>query len=118
MSEISIDDFQVPEDDVPAVKTAKTKAAPEIKYAWQRKYPKAKLVKIILDENDEIPPTGLFVNINDDSFVIVAGEEVEVPDFLVSHLDNCVKSMPVIDPNTRQVLSYRDRARFTYRVVR
>lgn len=84
---------------------------------WMKTYPKAKPVKIILEENEDIPPTGLFVSINGDAYVIVAGEEVEVPDFVLDHLDNCVISKPRVNPQTRQVTGYRDRARFPYRIV-
>lgn len=94
-----------------------TAPARVIKYAWQKRYPEAKLVKAVFEENPEIPPTGLFVQINGDPFVIVAGEEVEVPDFLLSHMDNAVTGVPVFNPQTAQVIGYRNRTRFPYRVI-
>lgn len=89
----------------------------ETKYAWQKRHPEAKKVKVIFEENTEIPPTGLFIGINDEQFFVVAGEEVEVPDFLLKHMDNAVMGVPVFNPQTQQVIGYRNKTRFPYRVV-
>ena len=91
--------------------------APARKYAWQLHYPEAKAVRVVFEESPEIPPTGLFVQINGDPFVIVAGEEVEVPDFLLTHMDNAVAGNPIINPQTAQVVGFRNKTRFPYRVL-
>ena len=93
------------------------KAVKETKYAWQKRYPEAKAVRVVFEESEEIPPTGLFIQINGDPFVVVAGEEVEVPDFLLAHMDNAVKGVPVMDPSTQQVVGFRNRTRFPYRII-
>lgn len=74
-------------------------------------------VKIMLEENDDIPPTGLFVGVNGVSFLIRPGAEVEVPVGVVEVLRNAVMSMPTVDPQTGQVLGYRDRMRYPFRVI-
>lgn len=103
----------------PKKAVAKKPAEPKApKYAWQRKYPKAKAVTVVFEETDEIPPTGQFISINGDAFVIVPGEEVTVPDFLLAHVDNCISGKPVVNPQTRKVVSYRNRSRFPYRIIR
>jgi hypothetical protein len=72
---------------------------------------------IILEENDDIPPTGLFLGHNGVGFLIVAGEPVSVPAHVLGVLDSAVQSMPVIDPTTKRVIGHRERMRFPYRRV-
>jgi hypothetical protein len=72
--------------------------------------------KIILEENDNIPPTGLFIGINGRSFVIRAGEEVLVPLEVIAVLDDAVEDVPRVDGNSN-VVDYRRKMRFPYRVI-
>ena len=74
-------------------------------------------IRIILDEHDDIPPTGLFVGVNGTGYLIRPGEEVNVPRGVIEVLDNAVAAQPVTDPQTRRVIGYRDRRRFSYRRV-
>lgn len=74
-------------------------------------------VKIVLEENDDIPPTGLFVGVNGISFLIRPGAEVEVPESVVEVLRNAITSMPTTDPMSGQVIGYRDRMRYPFRIV-
>jgi hypothetical protein len=74
-------------------------------------------VKIIIEENDNIPPTGLFVGLNGKGYLIRPGEEVNVPLGVVEILDNAVMSAPQTDPGTRRVVGYRERMRYPYRRV-
>lgn len=75
-------------------------------------------VKIILEENDDIPPTGLFVSHNGNPYLIQAGVPVDVPSKILGILDAAVLSSPVIDPTTLSVTGYRERMRFPYRYVK
>lgn len=72
---------------------------------------------IVLEENTDIPPTGLPISHNGNPFIIKPGEPVEVYDFLLEILDHAVQSGPVIHPSTGQVIGYRDRQRFPYRRI-
>lgn len=75
-------------------------------------------VKIILEENDDIPPTGLFIGHNGDSFLIQPGVPVDVPARVLNVLDSAVMSSPIIDPNTLSVTGYREKMRYPYRYVK
>ncbi len=72
---------------------------------------------IVLEENDDIPPTGLFVSHNGNPFLLTTGEPIHVPDNIIELLDQAVTSSPQVDPSNRRVVGYRDRSRFPYRRV-
>lgn len=74
-------------------------------------------VKIVLEDNDFIPPTGLFVGYNGQTFMIRTGVEVRVPQGVIGILDNAVMSVPVKDPYSLQVIGHRERQRYPYRRV-
>jgi hypothetical protein len=73
-------------------------------------------VKIILEENENIPPTGQFFGLNGTGYIIRPGVEVEVPRGIISILNDAVMSVPVVD-FTNTVVSYKDKLRFPYRFV-
>jgi hypothetical protein len=75
-----------------------------------------KRVRIILEENDQIPPTGQFLSINGKAYILRPGEEADVPEELLSVLNDAVEDAAIIGPDTR-VLGYRKKMRFPYRVV-
>lgn len=76
-----------------------------------------KTVRIVLEENDNIPPTGLFVGENGRGYIIRAGEEVDVPPGLIEILQNAIQDVPVVDPQTLQVIGYRKKMLYPYRIV-
>jgi len=79
---------------------------------------KAKTVRIILEENDNIPPTGLFVGENGRGYLIRPGEEVDIPVGVLEVLTNAVVSVPTIDPQSLQVIGYRDKMMYPHRIIR
>lgn len=85
---------------------AKKTSGDEVKRTW-----------IILQKNDEIPPSGLFIGHNGVGYNLKAGKKAHVPDFLLDVLDNAVVKKPVIGDNGR-VVGYEDSPRFPYQVVR
>jgi hypothetical protein len=72
---------------------------------------------IVLDDNDDIPPTGLFVGHNGVGFLMQTGIPAQVPVYILDVLDDAIMDAPIIDPKTRQVIGYRPRPRYTYREV-
>lgn len=79
---------------------------------------KAATVRVVLEENDNIPPTGLFVGENGRGYLIRAGEPVDIPLGVLEILANAVVSVPTIDPQSLQVIGYRDKMLYPHRVIR
>lgn len=77
--------------------------------------PDKRKVKIVLEDNAEIPPTGQFISINGRAYVLRAGEEAWVPVELLTVLDSAVMSMPILEND--QIVGFRDRKRFPYSVI-
>jgi hypothetical protein len=76
-----------------------------------------KRIRIILEENDEIPPTGQFFGVQGVGFLLRPGIPADVPLGIIDVLNNAVKSVPIVDPTTQQVTGFKDRLRFPYRVI-
>ena len=72
---------------------------------------------IVLEENDNIPPTGQFIQVNGRSYMLRPGEPAEVPQEVINALEQAVQETPQVDPTTRQVVGYRKKLRFPYRIV-
>lgn len=75
-----------------------------------------KRVRILLEENDNIPPTGQFFGVQGVGYVLRPGEAADVPMSLVNILNTAVMAVPVVDSGQR-IVGYRDRLRFPYRLV-
>lgn len=74
-------------------------------------------VKIILEEDDNIPPTGLYVGVNGMGYMLRPGVELNIPRSVLEVLNNAVMSTPVIDPVSRRTVAYRSKRRYSYRMV-
>lgn len=90
--------------------------------AKPKKAPKAKAADtdrtwIQLEDNEDIPPTGLYVGHNGNGFLIKQNEPVHVPNYIVEILDHAVVSTPMVDPVSKRVIGHRERMRFPYRRV-
>jgi len=71
-------------------------------------------VRIILEENDQIPPTGLYIGDNGVGYMLRPGEEVAVPPGVLEILNNAVTSVPVVDPQTLEVIDYRSKKLYPF----
>jgi hypothetical protein len=69
----------------------------------------------VLEDNENIPPTGLFIGHNGRGFILRSGEKAMVPEELLNVLNDAVWSAPIVDEATRQIIGYRKRLRFPYR---
>ncbi len=74
-------------------------------------------VKIVLEDNDNVPPTGLPLGCNGRFFFLRTGEPAEVPPEVLEILNHAVASVPVVDPDTQKIVAMRDRMRYPYRLV-
>ncbi len=72
---------------------------------------------IVLEEDVGIPPTGLYISANGRPYLLMAGVEAQVPQEVISVLNDAVISVPTIDPQTQRVTGYRSRLRFPYRRI-
>lgn len=77
----------------------------------------AKRTKIILEENENIGPTGQYFGHNGDGTFIRPGEPVDVKDSIIEILENAKISVTRIDPVTLRPSGTSDRLRFPYRIV-
>lgn len=77
----------------------------------------SKRVWLMLEDNDNIPPTGQFFGHNGVGFMLKAGVAAEVPVEILNILNDAVYDAPQVDPQTRQIVGYRPRLRFPYRIV-
>lgn len=103
------------EDDLPPLNQPVVE--PPKRKAVNTKQAAEKLIRIQLEESDEIPPTGQFFGMNGRSFILRPGEPADVPAGLINVLNDAIMSVPHVDPTTRQVMGYRSRLRFPYRLV-
>jgi hypothetical protein len=72
--------------------------------------------RIVLEDNDQIGPSGQFFGADGKGYMLRPGEEADVPDSILNILDTAVGSVPVTD-SSQTVIGYRDRLRFPYRVI-
>lgn len=74
-------------------------------------------VRVILEDNDNVPPGGQFISVDGMPYLLQANMEASVPVNVLDVLDHAIMSVPVVDMD-KNVIGYRDRLRFPYRVVR
>lgn len=77
--------------------------------------PRMKRIRIILEENPNIPRGGQFFCVNGYTALIKPGREVRVPEAIVDVLNNAVEKVAIKDENTLQVIGYKDSLRYPYR---
>ena len=76
-----------------------------------------KTLKILLEDNPDIPPTGQFIGHNGVSYMLKPGVWVDVPLPIIEILNNAVQQVPDRDPATNQIIGWRDKLRYPYRVA-
>lgn len=76
-----------------------------------------KKVWIVLEDNTNIPPTGQVIGLNGRMWMLRAGVPAEVPLGIINVLNDAVEDVPETDPVSMQVVAYRKKLRFPYRLV-
>lgn len=71
---------------------------------------------IVVEENAEIPLTGLSLGHNGDVIMLMPGEPVHLQNKYIEILDHAIISVPQIDSANR-VVGHRQKHRFPYRKV-
>lgn len=75
-----------------------------------------KRVRIMLEEADDIPPTGQFVGVNGVGYILRPGEPMDVPISVKEVLDNAIVDVPQLD-SSQQIVGTRPKMRYPYRLV-
>lgn len=75
-------------------------------------------VRIVLDENENIPPGGLYLGLNGYGYRIAPGVEVNVPVGVVDILDHAIETVTILDPITKQKIGTREKRRYSYSLVK
>ena len=76
-----------------------------------------KRIVIILEDNDQIPPTGLFIQPNGRPYLLMPAVEARVPIEVINVLNDAVAEVAIVDPISLKVIGFRKRLRFPYQVV-
>lgn len=128
MSQRDLGELLATDDEVPMLKprskAAQARAADPVaavvpEYLTPEQRVKAEpRIRIVLEENENIPPTGQFISADGVAFILRPGEAADVPMSVVRILDDAIQAVPQIDPSTKQVVGYRNKKRFPYSVVR
>ena len=74
-------------------------------------------VRIVLEENDNIPRIGQFFGINGRGYMLKPGVEAMVPTGIIDILENAVEDRPVVDPETNKITGYTKRYRYPFRKI-
>lgn len=83
-----------------------------------RKFYREDRVRIILEEQRGIPPTGQFFGLQGVGFMLKPGQPADVPVGIVDILNHAIESEPVVEDETMKVTRFRNRLRLPYRVIR
>lgn len=74
-------------------------------------------VRIVLEENDNIPSIGQFFGINGVGYLLKPGVEANVPIGIKEILDNAVEKRPIVSTVTNEITGWSNRHRYPYRLV-
>lgn len=74
-------------------------------------------MRILLEETADIPPSGQFIGHNGNSYMLKPGVWVDVPMPIIEILNNAVTQVPDRDPVTNQIVGWREKLRYPYRVA-
>ncbi len=74
-------------------------------------------MRILLEDNADIPPSGQFVGHNGVNYMLRPGVWMDVPLPIIEVLDNAIMQVPQRDPITNQITGWREKKRYPYRIA-
>ena len=74
------------------------------------------MIKLQLEEVDNMAPTGQFFGLNGVGYNLRPGEPAIVPVGILNILNDAIMSVPILNADAT-VSGYRDRLRFPYRIL-
>jgi hypothetical protein len=116
MNSKSLGEAFATDDDVPAIKPRSRAARKQTGHDRPVDPVHSEKVYITLEDNEAIPPTGQFFGINGRTYVLKPGIPAAVPREILNILNDAQMDVPQMDPSTQQVIGYRKRLRFPYRM--
>lgn len=98
-----------------AAKKAVRAANKVIKYTMPG-YGSVATLRILLEDNADIPPTGQYIGVNGNGYLLKTGVWCDVPLPIIEVINHAVQMQPITNA-AKQVVGWREKMRYPYRVA-
>ncbi len=115
--EAADDEIEETEDELEAkleaIRARKAKIIPKLVLPGHKE---ATTLRILLEDNTDIPPTGQYIGHNGNGYLLKTGVWVDVPLQIIEILNAAVEMKPELN-GAKQVIGWREKLRYPYRVA-